>query len=355
MSPANESRPELTVVMPIRNEADQIGSVLDQLQAQSLPPERFEILVVDGMSEDGTREIVQAAMQRCPGIRFFDNPRGLSGVARNIGVQHATTPYVLFVDGHCRIESREMLATALAAFQRGERCLSRPQPLVGTGCRPFQTAVSLARGSLLGHYAGSKIYEAEDRHCNPLSAGCGYARDLYLELGGVDESFDAGEDLEFNLRVHQRGVMALHCHDLALAYLARPTWRDLFRQLYRYGHGRARMARKHPGSFSPLAAAVSLLSLWLAALPALGLVWRPAWVLWLGAAVPYALVVAATAAWLARGRGWRLWAATAACFPAIHFGAGVGYVSGLAGGPSWQHAPAPGAAACTAASPPRSP
>ncbi|MBK7703041.1 MAG: glycosyltransferase [bacterium] len=218
--------PELTVVMPIRNEADQIGSVLDQLHEQSLPPERFEILVVDGMSEDGTREIVQAMMGRRPGIRMFDNPRGLSGIARNIGVQHATTPYILFVDGHCRIESREMLATALVAFRRGERCLSRPQPLIGAGGRPFQTAASLARGSFLGHYAGSKIYEAADRHCNPLSAGCGYARDLYLELGGVDESFDAGEDLEFNLRVHQRGVMALHCHDLALAYLARPTWRD---------------------------------------------------------------------------------------------------------------------------------
>ena len=353
MTSAREPRPELTVVMPIRNEADQIGSVLDQLHAQSLPSDRFEIVVVDGMSEDGTREVVLAAMKRYPGIRLYDNPRGLSGIARNIGVEHALAPYILFVDGHCRLESHEMLATALAAFQRGERCLSRPQPLIEGSGRPFQTAVALARGSLLGHYAGSKIYQAEDRHCNPLSAGCGYTRDLYLELGGVDESFDAGEDLEFNLRVHKRGVEALHCHDLALAYLARPTWRDLFRQLYRYGHGRARMARKHPGSFSPLAAAVSLLSLWLACLPVLGAAWRPAWQLWLATAAPYAVVVAATAAWLARGRGCQLWLATAACFPAIHFGAGIGYVSGLVGGPAWQHAPARKPAAAAASSPSR--
>lgn len=352
MTSASGQVPELSVVMPIRNEANLIGSVLDQLHEQSLPPERFEILVVDGMSEDGTREIVQAMMGRRPGIRLFDNPRGLSGVARNIGVQHATTPYILFVDGHCRIESREMLATALAAFLRGERCLSRPQPLIGDGGRPFQAAASLARRSGLGHYAGSKIYEAEDRHCNPLSAGCGYTRDLYLELGGVDESFDAGEDLEFNLRVHQSGVAALHCRDLALAYMARPTWRDLFRQLYRYGHGRARMARKHPGSFSPLATAVSLLSLWLMVLPVLGIFWRPAWQMWLATAAPYAVVTLATAAWLARGRSARLWLTTAACFPAIHFGAGVGYVSGLIGGPSWQHAPARRSAVC--ATPPPS-
>ncbi len=353
MTSVSDKRPELTVVMPIRNEAAQIGSVLDQLHEQSLPPERFEILVVDGMSEDGTREIVQAAMNLHPGIRLFDNPRGLSGIARNIGVRNATSPYILFVDGHCRLESREMLATALAAFQRGERCLSRPQPLINAGGPLFRTAASLARGSVLGHYAGSEIYQAADHHCNPLSAGCGYTRDLYLEIGGVDESFDAGEDLEFNLRVHHLGVKALHCQDLAVAYLARPTWRDLFRQLYRYGHGRARMARKHPGSFSPLAATVSLLSLWLMVLPVLGAAWRPAWQLWLATALPYAAVIVVTAAWLARGQGGRLWIATAACFPAIHFGAGIGYFSGLIGGPTWRHAPVRQRTACAPSSPTR--
>ena len=351
MTSTYDKRPELTVVMPIRNEADQIGSVLDQLHGQSLPPDRFEILVVDGMSEDGTREIVLDAMKRYPEIRLFDNPRGLSGIARNIGVQHAASPYILFVDGHCRIESREMLATALAAFQRGERCLSRPQPLIGDAGNLFQTAVSLARGSFLGHYAGSKIYQEENRHCNPLSAGCGYTRDLYLELGGVDESFDAGEDLEFNLRVHQRGVVALHCPKLAVAYMARPTWRYLFRQLYRYGHGRARMARKHPGSFSPLAAAAALVSLSLLVLPVVGVFWRPAWQLWLATVLPYATVVAATTTWLARGRGARLWLATASCFPVIHFGAGIGYASGLAGGPTWGQAPFYSQAASVAPAP----
>jgi succinoglycan biosynthesis protein ExoA len=50
--------PELSVIMPVRNEIAHIGSVLDQLLDQSLAPERFEVIVVDGMSTDGTRALV---------------------------------------------------------------------------------------------------------------------------------------------------------------------------------------------------------------------------------------------------------------------------------------------------------
>lgn len=326
--------------MPVRNEAPHVGSVLDQLCRQTLAPERFEIVVVDGMSDDGTREVVREAARRRPQIRLLDNPGFLSGSARNIGVADARAPYILFIDGHCRLESPTLLEATLEAFESGERCLSRPQPLIADGVGHYQQAVSLARSSWMGHAAGSKIYRDEDRYCNPLSAGCAYTRDLYRELGGIDESFDAGEDLEFNLRVHRHGVRAFHSQRFSVSYHPRGSFRSLFRQLFRYGYGRAHMARKHPGTVSPLAVLLALLSLWLLALPVLGVLWRPAWRLWLTAAAPYAAIVLLSSGWLARRGGSLLWAATASCFPAIHLGAGLGYLSGLVGGPTWRHGPA---------------
>jgi len=331
--------PALTVVMPVRNEAASILDVLGQIFDQTLPPSRFEVLVVDGFSEDGTRNLVRSFALEHPNVFLLDNPQFISGAARNIGVQHASAPYVLFIDGHCRLENRDLLAATLAAFERGERVLSRPQPLATEGVTPFQAAAALARTSCLGHQVGSRIFSAEDHHCNPLSAGCAYERSFYMSLGGIDEEFDAGEDLEFNLRAHRAGARALHSHVFTITYAPRGHWWALFRQLYRYGYGRARMARKHPGRTSPLAMALGAVSLASVLLPLVALVWRPAGMLWLAGVGLYGLVCVLVGLWQARGRGPAMAMRIAACLPAIHLGAGLGYVSGLAGGFSWRHSP----------------
>jgi len=333
-------RPELTVVMPVRNEAGHIRAVLDQLCAQTLEPERYEIIVVDGYSEDATRSDVLAAAGDHPHIHLLYNPRFTSGAGRNIGAAHARAPYILFVDGHCEIASPTMLASALAAFQRGERCLSRPQPQLDAGVSVFQQAVSVTRNSALGHQTGSKIYDEACGHCNPLSAGCGYERRLFEELGGVDEAFDAAEDLEFNLRVHRAGVEAYHDPDFTVSYHPRRDWRGLLRQLYRYGYGRALMGRKYPGTISAPALGLAVLVLVAGLLPLMGFAWPAAWAAWGAMGATYALVTVGLAGRLAR---WRpaLWFAAVRCFVAIHLGAGLGYLSGLVGGPGWRHTPRP--------------
>ncbi len=326
------------MIVPVRNEAAYIGDVLGQLLEQSLAPSRFEILVVDGMSTDNTRDIVSILMADHPNILLLDNPAGLSGCARNVGVENAHAPYVLFVDGHCRIESRDMLASVLDAFSEGALCVSRPQPLIKEDVSPFQAATAAARTSWLGHHTGSQIYAVEDHLCSPLSAGCGYTRELYRELGGIDESFDAGEDLEFNLRVHQRGIYAHHSQNFEVGYFPRNSTLALFRQLYRYGCGRARMARKHPRQFSPLSIALMLLVIWILLMPAVALFWSPAWRLWAVPTVLYAGGVASLSAWLSLRRGVS-WPLTVTAFLASHFGGGLGYFSGLFGGPRWSHSP----------------
>jgi succinoglycan biosynthesis protein ExoA len=336
-----QQRPELTVVMPVRNEAAHIRAVLGQICAQTLPADRYEIIVVDGYSEDETRAEVLAMAAEHPHIHLLYNPRFTSGAARNIGAAHARSPRVLFVDGHCEIASATMLESALAAFERGERCLSRPQPLLSEGGTTFQQAVVATRNSALGHQTGSKIFEETACHCNPLSAGCGYDRALYEDLGGVDEAFDAAEDLEFNLRVHRAGVDAYHDPDFTVAYVPRAGWRALFRQLYRYGYGRALMARKYPGTVSPPAVALAGFVLWLFALPLLGLVWGTAWSVWASVAAFYGAAVLVAAGQAASWRPGGLWGASMACFSAIHLGAGLGYLSGLVGGPGWRHTPRP--------------
>ena len=121
----------LSVVMPVRNEEKHIARVLDRLLAQNYDHDKLEIIVVDGLSEDKTPEIVQGYVDKYPSIvRYLVNPKKLSSAARNIGAQHAQGEAVLIVDGHCIIDNDDMLRNVSDAFiKTGADCLGRPQPL----------------------------------------------------------------------------------------------------------------------------------------------------------------------------------------------------------------------------------
>src|SRR5438046_2854788 len=151
--------PVVTVVVPIRNEAEGIDLVLGDLLAQQPPEGGFEVLVVDGLSSDGTRERGETLAARDPRVRLLDNPRRLSSAARRLGTREARGEYVLFVDGHCRVRSRTLLVDLVALFRRTNAdCLARPQPLVPRGDGILERAIAAARTSPFGHSTSSEIF-----------------------------------------------------------------------------------------------------------------------------------------------------------------------------------------------------
>uniref|UniRef100_UPI0035B2093B glycosyltransferase n=1 Tax=Promineifilum sp. TaxID=2664178 RepID=UPI0035B2093B len=95
--------PFVSLIMPVRNEAAYIARSLGAVLAQDYPTDRLEILVVDGMSDDGTREAVRALQATCPTLYLIDNPARIVPPALNIGLRHARGEIVVRVDGHCEI------------------------------------------------------------------------------------------------------------------------------------------------------------------------------------------------------------------------------------------------------------
>ena len=64
--------PFASIILPIRNEARTIRRCLEAILAQDYPAERYEVIVVDGMSDDGTREIVREFCNRDNRLRMLD-------------------------------------------------------------------------------------------------------------------------------------------------------------------------------------------------------------------------------------------------------------------------------------------
>jgi succinoglycan biosynthesis protein ExoA len=257
----------ISVIVPVRNEAKHIEYVLDQLVHQHYDHERFEIIVVDGVSTDGTPDLVTNYAKGYANIRLFSNPHRLSSAARNIGIRQSRGDVVLIVDGHCELEDDMLLCKLAKAFERsGADCLGRPQPLDISQTTPLQRAIAIARSSRLGHHPDSFIYSKEERFVPAISVAVAYRRNVFDKVGYFDEHFDACEDVEFNYRVDQARLKCFFTPDITVHYQPRSSLRGLFRQLFRYGRGRVRLVRKHPlltsvGTFAPLVLLIWILSI----------------------------------------------------------------------------------------------
>ena len=321
-------QPFISVVVPVRNEAPTIQSVLRQLATQQYDPKRFEILVADGESTDGTAEAVLAFARQYGNVRLLCNPLRWSSAGRNVGIRAARGEIVVIVDGHCELEDDQYLARLADAFARsGAHCIGRPQPLDVQGANPLQQAIAAVRSSPLGHHPRSFVYWSREGFVRAESVAAAYRREVFDAVGLFDEQFDACEDVEFNRRVDRAGLRCYFTPRVAVRYRPRDSLSGLFRQLVRYGRGRIRLARKHAGTLSlgtllPLALVQGLVL----GLP-LSLVAEPFFFAYVALLAVYAAVVVAGCLAIAvRQRRFALLPRLLVVLITVHVASGVGMV-----------------------------
>ena len=249
--PGSDILPKVTIVMPVLNEGQFIEQTLEQLVSQDYPRQCIEILVVDGGSTDDTHDIVNKMSGKHLYVKLLDNPKKRSSAGRNIGFREGQGEYFVVIDGHCYIPDDQLIKNIVKFFQKsGADCLGRPQQLDPPGLTDFQKAVAVARASKIGHSGASLIYSDFEGFISPQSNGAAYKKEVFDEVGYVDESFDAAEDLEFNYRVEKAGLKCYTGSALTVKYYPRISLSALFRQLSRYGQGRRRFIHKHPEAIS---------------------------------------------------------------------------------------------------------
>ena len=324
----------LSIVVPIRNEEGPIRQTLEGLVQQDYPKDRYEVIVVDGQSSDGTRGVVEELIREYPdvSIRLLDNPGRLSSRARNIGIRAARGKLIAAIDGHVYIPNDRLLA-AMERLKEGHGalCLARPAPLlVPKLARGKAFWIAVARKCWLAHSRNSYIYSDYKGFIEPVSSGFAYDRGVFERVGYFDDSFDAAEDVEFHHRLKREGIRAYTSPELTIYSYPRESLSGLFRQMVRYGIGRARCLRKHRDAYTkeqliPPAIFLFFLSLPLAIL---AILWAP----WLAVAYAAAFVfywfTLFTSSIVAAARQRRIIPSlfVAAAIWTIHMGLGYGFV-----------------------------
>lgn len=262
-----DTKPVISVILPVRNEAESLPALLISLVRQNFPVCDFEIIVADGGSTDNTAQLVRRFAAGSPTrVALVDNPGIRSGLGRNAGLHAAGGQYILFVDGHCHIPSAHLLRDTVLLFEQTQaECLCRPQPLLAPTTSAFGAAVAAVRASALGHGHDSLIYDmTATGFVDPASSGAAYRRAVFTAIGTYDERFDACEDVDLNIRLRKSGMKAYTDPRLAVFYEPRKSLSSLMKQMVRYGRGRARLMVKHPDCISAGQIAPAILVAWMA-------------------------------------------------------------------------------------------
>lgn len=238
--------PFISVIMPIRNEAGYIRRSLGAVLTQHYPPGRFEVVVVDGMSDDGTREAVRemtgALGAAGPAVRLLDNPARIVPPAMNIGLRMARGEIIIRVDGHCEIIPDYFRRCVKSLARTGADCVGGPIQTVGE--TPMARAIATAQSAAFG--VGGVAFRtgrATPGFVDTVAFGA-YRRDVFTRIGVFDEELKRNQDDEFNFRLTQAGGRIWLDPAINSQYFSRAAISSLWSQYYQYGFYKVRVIQK---------------------------------------------------------------------------------------------------------------
>jgi len=240
---------QVSVIMPVRNEGQFIGRAIQSLLAAGEAVESFEVIVVDGMSDDDTRSVV-AEVQRSEGrIVILDNPRRTVPYAMNLGIRAATADVIVRVDGHAEVYP-DFLEKSLAELAAHPECACVGGPIENVDLDTDSAAISLAMGSRFGVGNARFRTGGEEGYVDTLAFGAYRKADL-IAVGLFDEDLVRNQDDEMNFRLLSAGRRIWFSREIRSRYFVRSSLAKLYRQYYQYGYWKVYVNRKH-GQFTNL-------------------------------------------------------------------------------------------------------
>ena len=320
---------EVAVVIPTYNEELYIEGCLESLRCQSYPFRQMDVMVVDGRSEDSTREIVNKLSKQWPNVRLLDNPGKIQSIAFNIGVRNSTAPYVIRLDAHVTYEEHyvekclDNLRTIPNVGDVGGICLTKTK---GNGL--VSEANAILCQSRFGIGGASFRVGAKAGYIDTVPFGA-FPRTVIDEVGGMREDMARAEDNEYVTRIRKAGYNIYLDPEIVSTYYARDSFKGIIKQMYGNGLSigqlfyvdRSAIGLRH---FVPFA---FLLSLIVAAIGAI--FWMPFVWLFLFIVVMYFLCALAATSILCHKYGWKFFFVLPVLFFNVHCAYGWGTLVGL--------------------------
>ncbi len=320
----------VSIIIPCRNEEKFIEKCLDSLALQDYPKEKLEILVVDGASEDKTRDIVKESIKRYPFVRLLENPKKHTPAGLNIGIKEAKGEIVARMDAHAEYEKQYISKCVQHLKESGADNVGGAMITMSRK----DTALGRAIVAVLSHRfgVGSAIFRIGTNKptlVDTVFGGC-YKREVFDKIGYFDENLPRGQDMELNLRLRKAGGKILLVPEIKSFYYARSDLKSFWQHSFTDGVELISPLKFGVVIFSwrhlvPLAFVLGLIAFLFLAIFSLKFLWL--FLFFLGFYLLIALYFSAKIAFAERD--FRYLFFTPVVFAMLHLGYGLGSVFGL--------------------------
>lgn len=317
----------VSILMPVRNEGEFIRKSLQTVIDQDYPSEHLEILVIDGMSDDNTRQIVNEIAAQHRHIRLIDNPGRIVPTGLNIGLQQARGEIIIRVDGHCEIQPDYVRRCVQYLTRENVDGVGGPIDTIGETHAAQAIAISMSSPFGVG---GSAFRTIKDRRMDvDTVAFPAYRRETIQKAGLFDEELVRNQDDEYNFRLREMGGRILLAPDIRSRYYSRSSFSSLWRQYFQYGYWKVRVMQKHPRQMSLRQFVPPTFVATILALAILALFLPVARLLLAVTTGAYILANLFASAWTAYRRGWQYLIYLPLAYAILHISYGSGFLYGL--------------------------
>ena len=227
-------RPFVSVVVPTYNRKEMLKECLDSLFNQTYPKDKYEIIVVNDGSTDGTEEVLKKYKRNAPcKFKWFSQENKGASSARNLGIRNAKGEIICFIDDDCVADEKwiENLVRGFDSHKIGG---------VGGEFVPAQeprTYVEKYEKRILNQRNNIRVYI--------LTGNSAFRREVIDLIKGFDENLKRLEDLDLSLRLKLAGYELKYVPEAIVYYHHIKTLRDLMKQKYRIGLGFGKLCRKY--------------------------------------------------------------------------------------------------------------
>lgn len=332
----NDAPPiSISIVAACRNEAAHIADFLDSLLAQDMNGMEWEAIVADGMSDDGTPEILRSYTLTHPRLQVIRNPERIVSTGLNAAIRAARGEIILRMDAHTRYAPDYCRRCVEGLLRTGADNAGGPARTCARGVRARAIAAAYHSRFSTG---GARFHdESFEGWVDTVPYGC-WRKTTLMRLGLFDESLIRNQDDELNLRLVRGGGRIWQSPAIRSWYAPRAGLRALFRQYFQYGFWKVAVIRKHriPASLRHLVPAAFVIAnavlLAGAAIAAAGgsVEWLRAFAgLWVAMSCAYGVLIVVAAVAVAAQKGIEMLPYLPPVFAVYHVSYGLGFCAGL--------------------------
>lgn len=234
----------LSVIIPCRNEVNYIEECIEAIYQNNLDSGiEINTIVVDGMSNDGTRALLEQLKLNYSNLHLVDNINQLTPYAFNLGIHFKQADFYQIV-GARQILSNNYLQDAINILKKDATiwCVGGTVENVYINYKSemIAQAMSTSFGMGLGNFRTLSKSEFTDTVGTPM-----YPSKVFKEIGYFDEDLIRNQDDDFNFRVTQAGGKIWFESKISLKYYVRGNFEGLFRQFFQYGYWKVFVNKKH--------------------------------------------------------------------------------------------------------------